>query len=330
MNKKIPNNLTRLSFKPNPKTMNRRTFSKVTSLTLLGSGLLTSFPLNASGFRVKSKLRLGGPIFEKFDAPESWVAALKNAGYRAAYCPVGLGASKDEIKDYKKAADKADILIAEVGAWSNPISPDKKTAKESFEKCVASLDLADQIEAKCCVNIAGSRDAENWAGPHKDNFSDDTFDMIVETTRKIIDEVKPKNTFYTLEAMPWIFPESADAYLRLIKAIDRKAFAVHLDPVNMVVSPAVFFRNGELIKECFKKLGPYIKSCHAKDLILKNHTFMPEFNEVRPGLGQMDYRVFLSELSKFPGVPLMMEHLQTAEEYKAGAEYILKVEQEIG
>jgi hypothetical protein len=30
-----------------------------------------------------------------------------------------------------------------------------------------------------------------------------------------------------------------------------------------------------------------------------------------------------------PEVPLMMEHLQTAEEYKAGAEYIWKVEEEI-
>lgn len=310
--------------------MNRRTFSKVTSLAVLGSGLMAGLPSIASDFKAKSKIRLGGPLFEKFDSPEIWVEAVKNTGYRAAYCPVGLGASKDEIKDYKKAADKADILIAEVGAWSNPISPDKKTAKEAFEKCVASLNLADQIEAKCCVNIAGSRDAEIWAGPHQDNFSEDTFDMIVETTRKIIDEVKPKNTFYTLEAMPWIFPESADAYLRLIKAIDRKTFAVHLDPVNMVVSPAVFFRNGDHIKDSFKKLGPHIKSCHAKDLVLKKNTFMPQFDEVRPGLGQMDYRVFLTELKKFPEVPLMMEHLKTAEEYRAGAEYIWKVEQEIG
>lgn len=309
--------------------MNRRKFAKMTTYTLIGSGLMSAFPSMATDLKAKSKLRLGGPLFEKFDSPETWVAAVQKTGYRAAYCPVGTDAGKDEIKAYKKAADKADILIAEVGAWSNPISPDKKTAKAAFDKCVASLGLADQIEAKCCVNIAGSRDAEIWAGPHEENFSEDTFDLIVETTRKIIDEVKPKNTFFTLEAMPWIFPESADAYLRLIKAIDRKTFAVHLDPVNMVVSPAVFFRNGDLIKDCFKKLGPYIKSCHAKDLVLKNGTYMPQFDEVRPGLGKIDYKVFLSELANLPEVPLMMEHLQTADEYRAGAEYIWEIEQEI-
>jgi hypothetical protein len=39
----------------------------------------------------------------------------------------------------------------------------------------------------------------------------------------------------------------------------------------------------------------------------------------------MDYRVFLTELRNFPEIPLMMEHLQTVEEYEAGADYIRKV-----
>jgi sugar phosphate isomerase/epimerase len=215
--------------------------------------------------------------------------------------------------------------FAEVGAWSNPLSPDRPTANAAFEKCVRSLQLAEEIGANCCVNIAGSRHKENWSGPHEENFSEDTFDQIVEVTRKIIDEVNPKRTFFTLEAMPWIFPESADSYLQLLKAIDRKAFAVHLDPVNMVTSPAIFYKNGDLIKECFAKLGPHIKSCHAKDLVLKQRTFMPQFEEVRPGLGKMDYRVFVAELRKLPEVPLMLEHLQTAEEYREGMTFISEI-----
>jgi len=307
--------------------MNRRQFSKITTLSILGTGMVGFNP--AFSNNAMATIRLGGPIFEKTDSPEAWVRAVKKLGYRAAYCPVGLSASREEIKAYENVAKKADIIIAEVGAWSNPISPDPKMAKEAFEKCTASLLLADQIGANCCVNIAGSRNKENWAGPHPENFSEETFEMIVSTTRKIIDEVKPTRTFFTLEAMPWVFPESPDAYLGLIKAIDRKSFAVHLDPVNMVVSPTVFFRNGDLIKECFQKLGPYIKSCHAKDLILKEGTYMPQFDEVIPGRGSMDYRTFLTELRKFPEVPLMMEHLQTAEEYLEGAEFIREIERQI-
>lgn len=307
--------------------MNRRKFSKITSVALLGSAFS---PATKASIHSKSdKIRLGGPVFEKYNSPEEWISAIKKHNYRAAYCPIGLNASKDEIRAYEMAAKKADIVIAEVGAWSNPISPDSGIAKEAFEKCILSLQLAEDIGANCCVNIAGSKNKKNWSGPHPENFSEDTFDLIVETTRKIIDEVKPSRTFFTLEAMPWIFPESPDSYLRLIKAIDRKAFAVHLDPVNMMVSPAVFFRNGDLIKESFKKLGPYIKSCHAKDLVLKEGTFMPQFDEVIPGRGKMDYRIFLKELRKFPEVPLMMEHLNSEKEYKEGADYIRSVMKEV-
>ncbi len=65
-----------------------------------------------------------------------------------------------------------------------------------------------------------SRNPAKWDGPHPDNFSRDTFDLIVQSTREIIDAVKPQRTFYALETMPWIFPSSPDEYLELIKAID--------------------------------------------------------------------------------------------------------------
>jgi sugar phosphate isomerase/epimerase len=90
----------------------------------------------------------------------------------------------------------------------------------------------------------------------------------------------------------------------------------------MIVSPQVFYRNGDMIKECFSKLGPYIRSCHAKDMILREDIYTPHLDEVRPGLGNLDYSVFLHELSKLDNVPLMMEHLQSDEEYTQAAEYI--------
>jgi sugar phosphate isomerase/epimerase len=185
--------------------------------------------------------------------------------------------------------------------------------------------LADQIGARCCVNIAGSRNSNQWDGPDPENFSQETFDLIVESVRKIIDAVKPSRTFYTLETMPWIFPSSPDEYLALIKAIDRPAFAVHLDPVNMLNSPLRAYRNADFIRECFEKLGPWIKSCHAKDIVL-DPKLTVHLNEARPGTGLLDYGVFLKEISKLGNdCPLMLEHLATDEEYEAGANYIREV-----
>ncbi len=269
-------------------------------------------------------MRLGGPLFLKYEAPESWAELVLKSGYRAAYCPLAPGASAADIKGFSEAAAKAGIVIAECGAWSNPLSPDEKIRGEALGKCMASLSLADEIGAKCCVNIAGSRGAK-WDGPDKADLTRETFDMIVETVRKIIDSVRPKRSFYCLETMPWMYPDSADSYLELIQAVDRTAFAVHLDPVNLVSSPQRYFANGELIRECFRKLGPYVKSCHAKDIKLAERLTV-HLDECRPGAGGLDYRAYLKELAKLaPDTPLMLEHLSGEEEYRLAREHIMAV-----
>jgi sugar phosphate isomerase/epimerase len=233
------------------------------------------------------------------------------------------------VQAYAEAAVAGGVVIAEVGAWSNPLSPDEATRKAALQLCQERLALADAIGARCCVNIAGSR-GEQWDGPHPDNLTEDTFALIVETVRKIIDAVHPTRTFYALEPMPWIYPDSADAYLRLITAIDRPRFAAHLDPVNLVSSPQLFYNNASLIRECFQKLGPYIKSCHAKDIRLSGKLTV-HLDEVRPGLGSLDYRTFLRELDKLdPDTPLLLEHLPAEEEYALAARYVRSVAQEIG
>ena len=303
--------------------MKRRAFTKTTASAIAGITVLPGFTNLRN--QNKSQIGLGGPVFRKYTNPEEWVTALTDLNYKSAYCPVKPVAPTVEIRAYKSAAEKEGIVIAEVGAWSNPIDPDTEKSKAAIEKCIHSLQLADEIGANCCVNISGSRNPENWAGPHEDNLTPATFDLIVETTRKIIDAVKPTNTFYTLETMPWSYPDSVKSYERLLKAIDRKGFAVHFDPVNLVVSPQLYYKNGDIIKEAFKTLGQYIKSCHAKDILLLDDKLTPHLPEVRPGMGNLNYAVFLKQLSKLDGIPLMMEHLKTAEEYQLAADYIRKV-----
>ena len=304
--------------------MSRRKFTKfaMSSATLLITSPKIAFSKKLiDGYPI----RLGGPIFEKYENPDSWIKAAKDLGYSAVYCPVGEEEDMYVIEAYSEAAQKADIIISEVGAWSNPISSNEETRKRAIEKCRKSLALADQIGAKCCVNISGSRNEEHWDGPHKDNLTKETFDLIVETTREIIDDVKPIRTYFTLEPMPWAYPDSVDSYLKLIKAIDRKQFAVHFDPVNLVSSPQIYFKNGELIKDFFKRLGPYIKSCHAKDTLISETNLTIHLDEVSPGSGYLDYGTFLRELSKLPDVPLMIEHLKTTEEYQLAAGYIRSI-----
>jgi len=273
-------------------------------------------------------MRLGGPI-SGFSDPKGWISALRPHGYTAAYCPVTAQDDPATIQAYREAADEANVVIAEVGAWSNPLSPDEKERRSALDKCKQQLALADAIGARCCVNISGSR-GKNWAGPDPLNLTRETFELIVRTMRQIIDAVKPKRTYYTLETMQWMYPDSADNYVELMKAIDRRRFAVHFDPVNLISSPQRYFNNAELIRECISKLGPHIRSCHGKDVMLSEEVLV-HIREVRPGLGRLDYRTLLTELDTLdPDTPLMLEHLQTDEEYAMAADYVRRMAKEIG
>jgi sugar phosphate isomerase/epimerase len=304
------------------KYLSRRHFVKKATLVTVGISIIPS-ALKAENSLTGNPVRLGGPVPGKFDDPVQWVKAVKSLRYSAAICPVQPGEPSELIRSYSSVAKKHNILISEVGVWNNMLDPDETARKAAINKNVASLQLADEIGACCCVNISGAK-GEIWDGPYPGNYSKETFDQIVESVRYIIDQVKPGNTFYTLEPMPYMLPDSPDSYLELIKAIDRDRFAVHLDPVNMISSPQRYYNNSAFLRECFTKLGPFIKSVHAKDI-----TIMPELTvhleERRPGTGSLDYAVFLQEMSRLKDVPLMMEHLEKQEEYLLAAEYIRKI-----
>jgi sugar phosphate isomerase/epimerase len=277
-----------------------------------------------------SKLRLGGPIFLKSADPADLAHEHRRLGYSAAYCPEAKVGDADHIEAIRKAFAKEDVVIAEVGAWKNMLDPDDTKRQENLAYVTERCALADEVGARCCVDIAGSYNPTVWYGPDPKNLSREFFEATVANCRKVLDAVKPKRTKFTIEMMGWNLPDGPDAYVRLIKAVDRKAFGVHLDVCNGVNCPERFYRNTEYIEECFAKLGPWVISCHAKDLqwIIELNV---HFLEVIPGRGQIDYKAYLRGLTKLPvDAPLMLEHLKTAEEYDEGREYIRKVGASIG
>lgn len=259
-------------------------------------------------------IRVGGhglPVGD--EDPETFARAHVAFGYGAAYCPkVGIG-DTTRIAAIEKAFAAADVTIAEVGIWRNLITPDRETRKANFAYAAERLAVADAVGARCAVTWSGSFKAGLSSEPAAENFSRDAFDATVEVVRDLLDSVKPKRAKFALEMMQSSFPDSVNSYIELIRAIDRPMFGVHIDPVNFVTSPRVYWNTGVLIKECFARLGDWVTSCHAKDILLTDKLAL-HFDEVMIGKGQLDYRVYLTELARLPNeVPLMIEHLEGPE-----------------
>jgi sugar phosphate isomerase/epimerase len=288
------------------------------------------FATSAAQAQTLRPVRLGGPIFLKSEDPAELAREHRRLGYSAAYCPAAKSTESDRVREIVKAFAAENVVIAEVGAWVNMLDPDTEKRRKNLEYVTERLALAEAVGARNCVDIAGSYNPDYWYGAHPKNLSKKFLDATVENCRHVIDAIKPKRTVFTIEMMPWSIPNGPDSYLQLIKAVDRKAFGVHMDVCNAVNSPERFYNNAALIDELFRKLGRSIASCHAKDL-----AWIPEYNvhfaEVVPGRGVIDYKTYLRNVASLPtAVPLMLEHLKTPAEYDEGRAWIQKNAAAIG
>jgi len=260
---------------------------------------------------------------------DEWLRLVKGIGYRAVTFPLQPGADRAEIKEYVAAMKENGIANAEVGAWSNPLSHDEAERDAAMRKNITALELAEETGARCCVNIAGSR-GPAWDGPSNLNLTQETFDMTVKNTQAIIDAVKPVNTKYSLETMPWICPDSPESYLRLIGAIDRKAFGVHLDLCNMINCPARYFGITEFVDHSFDLLGDEIISIHMKDIKMSRKMTL-HLDEVQPGEGDMDFVKLFTRAAQLDGeVTLIIEHLQNNELYDKAFKHLKGIVESAG
>jgi len=235
-------------------------------------------------------IRFGAPVFMKkqekaagpgeshgsaANDPVALARAVKAKGYRAAYAPKVDLNDTARIKAVRDAFAAEDIMIAEVGYWQNLMDTDEATRKEHREEMVKALALADELGARCAVDIVG------------------------------------------YEIFPFDVIDGPEAIETLLKAVDRKQFAVHLDLVNLINGPRAYFRSGDIMRECVKRFGGRIVSAHAKDIKMKEPSISVILEEVVAGTGNLDIATYVRELHKLPQeIPLMLEHLKSEAEYE--------------
>ena len=267
---------------------------------------------------------LGGTLAGQYPDKTAWEQALIRSRFKAITAPFTCQTPRTEIDAYCEILSRRGVRIAEIGVWKNLMDPDPASAAEAMAFAKGQLALADERGIPCCVNIAGTKSALGWDAADESNFQPDTYDLIVRQVQEILDDVKPRRAFYTLEPMPWMLPDGPDEYLQLMRDVNRPQFAVHLDFVNMLCTPRRCLDPLGFLEECLKKLGPFIKSTHIKDSRMDRTRLTSFFQECSPGEGDLDYGAVLQLLDQYlpQDAPVLLEHMTTFEEYAAAYDYV--------
>lgn len=271
------------------------------------------------------KVALGVMMNPVHTSPEEWAEKILSLGLRAVVLPCDCRTKDSVTESYLRVCHAYDLIIAEVGAWCNPLSADSAERTKNIARCRDQLQFADYIGARCCVNILGSEGAETWDGPHIGNLAEDAVKRAAESVHTILDGLQLKKTYYTLEPMPWMVPDSPEQYAALLDAVAHPRFAVHMDIVNMIYSPRDYFFNRAFIDRAFDLLKGRIRSCHVKDIKLANQLTL-HLSEVPCGEGVLDIRHYAQRaFQEDTDMPFLIEHLSEWDAYLSAINTVKKI-----
>lgn len=276
-------------------------------------------------------MRIGGSVMKPYSTPEEWLAVQQELTASCVIFPVDADAPVEVQDAYLQCIRDNGLIIGEVGVWRNVLDADPEKKEANIQYAIRQLALAERIGANCCVNIAGNRGAATWDAYHPSNYSPEIYEETIRVTRRVIDAVKPTHTKYSIEPMPWMVPDSPEAYLKLIDDVDREGFGVHMDYANMINSIERYHNSKAFIRSCFHLLGDKICSVHLKDVALDDYTLPLCIHEVLTGHGALD----LADVTRLceelgEDVTVFTEHLDTHEQYMEAIANVRKAGEKAG
>ena len=78
-------------------------------------------------------MRIGLSSSLEHDNPGQWARRMKELGCGAVVFPVDYTASEELVNAYVQAAGEEGLVIAEVGAWCNPLAANEQERQAAME-----------------------------------------------------------------------------------------------------------------------------------------------------------------------------------------------------
>jgi sugar phosphate isomerase/epimerase len=275
---------------------------------------------------------------EKVESPEDMIRRCRDAGYTAvkgARHPGGNvgepwnSMTEAERGEVVKACKKYDMLIYEVGGYTNLITPDDAKRKQNLAGLSHCLEVAESINCPMVGTVAGTRDTKSLIGMHPENWTPATWKLLIQSLKQVLSDTSGMKAVLGMEAQVTTIIDTPRAHRRLMDDLGDPRLKVNLDPVNMISLPQ-YYHTTELINECFDILGEDIIACHAKDTQVIPDQQTLHITEVCPGRGVYDFRTCLIRLSRmqYPRA-YETEHIPE-EEYLEAKVYLEKTAAEVG
>ena len=233
---------------------------------------------------------------------------------------------KREVERLKGLFEEAGLLIGQTnGAYGGAlVSPDEGERAYAVEFAKRMCGLTRLLGAPNTYLRPGSLNPGGAWLPHPGNRTEEVFDRLVDSSRRICGAAEDEGVRVAVEGGAVSPLYSARRVRDLIDAVGMPVLGFNQDPVNFVSSLDDALDMPRFLGEFFDLLGDVTIGAHAKDFRVMEQLLVG-FEEVEIGSGMLDHEMFLLGMQRVcPEAHVLIEHLPP-DRYAAAAERYRKV-----
>lgn len=199
---------------------------------------------------------------------------------------------------------KADIQIAVLGCYINPVDPDADKRRSQLDRFKEHIRYARDFGCSIVATETGT--ISDDLGTDSVNYGEEAFNILVESVSELVEEAERFGVFVGIEGVSVHTINTPKRMKRLLDTIKSNNLQVVFDPVNFVNIDN--YKNQEsIIKESIELFGDRIVAVHAKDFIIANgyKKILP------PGKGILNYKMLIEQLKyRKPYINILIEDIR--------------------
>ncbi len=191
----------------------------------------------------------------------------------------------------------AGIEIHNLGVYANLIHPEEAERKANLTYFEAMMKIGQSMGVRTFSTESGHYfDPKAPMTRLSREFQDETWPLMIEMGQRLAEMAEKYDAKVLMEPSHWSFFSSAKRLRVYLEEVNSPRIRALLDPANII--------EVNDLPEMFQQLAPMIDAMHAKDRKLHVQ------KGVAAGLGDLDYREFVSLAAKYtPDAPIFVEYV---------------------
>jgi len=253
-------------------------------------------------------------------------------GYRGISTGFDHRWTESDLIAIRQAFDEQGVDIVELGCYCNFVTPRDDEARRNAERLRWALQAGALLNCDHAVTYAGSRhpDPDQPFAPHPDNWSDATWDLLVQRIWALLGGVDDIGVCLCFEPSPTTTLNSLESLAALTADVGSVRVRLALDPAA-IFTPRAARKPRVALAEIFATLGDTIAVARATDVSLIEAGPEPKVAPAPLGQGVLDYETYLKLVEALElDTPVLVKYQGRDEDYRAAHDFLAAAARKAG